>query len=100
KKRPLRQHDPEKWTPVFRIDHAQTRISERDDGKSSRSERPFLFESSTVSGVVAAAIVVAAEIVAVHVHLVAIIVVVRGLVEQSGARIVAAIGAASDVVDA
>src|ERR1700704_2399150 len=35
----LLEHDPEKWVPVFRKDHAQTnkRIERDDDSKSSRS---------------------------------------------------------------
>jgi hypothetical protein len=30
------QHDPEKWTPVFRKDHAQTKKIERDDDSKKR----------------------------------------------------------------
>jgi hypothetical protein len=28
-----REHDPEKWVPVFRKDHAQTKKMELDDSK-------------------------------------------------------------------
>jgi hypothetical protein len=31
KPRPRLEHDPEKWVPVFRKDHAQTKAIERDD---------------------------------------------------------------------
>jgi hypothetical protein len=36
----LPEHDPEKWRPVFREDHAQTRKMERDD--FSKKSRPAL----------------------------------------------------------
>ena len=33
---PTLEHDPEKWTPVFREDHAQTKKIERDDDLKKR----------------------------------------------------------------
>jgi hypothetical protein len=33
---PMLEHDPEKWTPVFRKDHAQIKEIERDDDSKKR----------------------------------------------------------------
>ena len=41
------EHDPEKWTPVFRKDHAQIKEIERDDEESSRSSAKQLVLAPT-----------------------------------------------------
>ncbi len=38
------EHDPEKWVPVFRKDHAQTKMIERDD--DSKKSHPVLRRES------------------------------------------------------
>jgi hypothetical protein len=34
------EHDPEKWTPVFRQDHAQIKELEHDDDSKDRHHAP------------------------------------------------------------
>jgi hypothetical protein len=36
----LLEHDPEKWAPVFRKDHAQTKKIERDDDSKKSHPAP------------------------------------------------------------
>src|SRR5262249_44380282 len=64
------------------------------------SGRPFAFGNGNLdSGVVA--VVVAAEIVGIHIHVVVIVAVVRCGVEQSGAlAVIGTTGSVADIVDA